>query len=56
VIAGTILFLGLVLYTPFLRELFRFSVLHTIDLAISLVAGAVSIIWFELLKIFNASN
>ncbi len=54
VIAGAILFLGLVLYTPFLRELFRFSVLHTIDLAISLVAGAVSIIWFELLKIFNA--
>jgi Ca2+-transporting ATPase len=54
VIAGAILFMGLVLYTPFLRELFRFSALDTIDLAISLMAGAVSIMWFELLKIFNA--
>jgi Ca2+-transporting ATPase len=30
VIGGTIGFLGLVIFVPFLRELFRFSVLHSV--------------------------
>ncbi len=47
---GAPLFLGLVLYTPFLRNLFHFTTLHPVDLAIALAAGAASILWFEGLK------
>jgi len=51
VIGGALLFLGLVLYTEPLRNLFGFSVLHVEDLVICLVAGIISILWFEALKI-----
>ena len=47
VIGGALFFLGIVLYVPFFRELFHFSRLHLSDLAISLAAGASSILWFE---------
>ena len=53
VVAGTLIFLSLVLYVPFLRNMFRFSQLHPIDLFICLAAGISSIIWFEGLKIFK---
>jgi len=53
VLGGAAIFLGLVLYVPFLRNLFRFSTLHLIDLSICLAAGLVSIMWFEALKIFS---
>lgn len=53
VLAGAIAFLGLVLYVPFLRHLFRFSTLHPLDLAIALAGGVISIIWFEWLKLMN---
>lgn len=53
VLGGAIAFLGLILYVPFLRHLFRFSILHPIDLAICLAGGAISIIWFEWLKLMN---
>jgi len=48
---GALLFLGAVLYVPFLRDLFHFGSLHLVDLAICLAAGIVSIVWFEVLKI-----
>lgn len=46
---GTILLLGLVLYIPFFRELFRFEPLHPIDLLLCLVftfisAGAIKLL------------
>ncbi len=47
---STVLFLGLVLYTPFWETLFHFSWLHLNDLIICLSAGLVSILWFEGLK------
>ncbi|MFZ1683640.1 MAG: cation-translocating P-type ATPase [Candidatus Zixiibacteriota bacterium] len=50
VLGGTITFVFLILYVPFLRSLFRFSILHPADLLVCLVAAAVSIIWFEVLK------
>ncbi len=50
VIGGGLLFLGLVLYVPFLRHLFSFSFLHPIDLAICLGGGLISLLWFEILK------
>jgi Ca2+-transporting ATPase len=53
VLGGAVSFLGLVLYLPFLRGLFRFNVLHVLDLAICLVAGVISIFWFEAFKIIR---
>ena len=50
VLIGAVAFLGLALYVPLLRSLFRFSTLHLIDLGICLTAGTASILWFELLK------
>jgi P-type Ca2+ transporter type 2C len=50
VIGGGLFFLAIVLYVPFLRQLFSFSFLHPIDLAICLLGGAISLVWFELLK------
>ena len=53
VVGGAATFLGLVLYVPWLRELFHFAPLHWTDLAVCLAAGAVSIVWFELLKLYR---
>jgi len=50
VIGGAAVFLGLVLYVPFLRNLFHLGVLHPVDLTLCLAAGIVSIVWFEGLK------
>ncbi|PAX59534.1 cation-translocating P-type ATPase [Brunnivagina elsteri] len=53
VIGGGLIFLALVLYLPFLRNLFSFSFLHSIDLAICLAGGVISLVWFECLKLLN---
>jgi len=53
VLGGALIFLGAVLYIPFLRDLFSLSTLHLIDLIICLSAGVFSIIWFEALKIIK---
>src|SRR5574341_523149 len=50
VTGGAVAFLGLVLFFAFLRGLFRFSVLHPVDIVICLAAGVVSILWFEVMK------
>ena len=50
VLGGTALFLGLVLYVPFIRDRFHLIALHPIDLVICFVAGLASILWFEGLK------
>jgi P-type Ca2+ transporter type 2C len=50
VIGGGVFFMAIVLYVPFLRNLFSFSFLHSIDLAICLGGGLISLFWFELLK------
>jgi Ca2+-transporting ATPase len=50
VVAGALLFLALVVYTPFLQKLFHFSFMHWTDIIISIGAGIVSVIWFEILK------
>jgi P-type Ca2+ transporter type 2C len=49
-------FLGIVLYVPFLRQLFSFSFLHPIDLVICLCGGLIDLLWFELLKLFDRPN
>lgn len=52
VLGGVTLSLWAVIYLPLLRNLFRFSALHVIDLAICLAAGIVSVLWFEVFKFF----
>jgi Ca2+-transporting ATPase len=50
IVAATLVLLGLVIYVPFLSNLFHFGPVHPDDLAISISAGAVSILWFEVVK------
>ncbi|NTV06751.1 MAG: cation-translocating P-type ATPase [Chlorobiaceae bacterium] len=50
VVAGALLFLGIVLYVPFFVNLFRFSALHSLDLLLCLFAGVGSVLWFEAVK------
>lgn len=50
VFSGTIAFLGLVLYVPFLQKLFNFTTLHANDVLICLCAGLLGVVWFEVLK------
>lgn len=50
VIGGALLFLLLVLYIPSLQKLFSFGTLHWNDIIICFIAGAISILWFEVLK------
>jgi P-type Ca2+ transporter type 2C len=56
VVGGASAALGLVLYVPFLRDLFRFAVLHPDDLALCLGAGVASVLWFEALKLLWRRN
>ena len=49
-LASVPVFLGLVLYVPFLKGLFLFEQLKPIDVAACFIAGFVSIAWFEVLK------
>jgi Ca2+-transporting ATPase len=56
VIGGALIFLGLVLYVPFLRDLFQFASLRVIEIAVCLLAGMASILWFEGLKILDGRN
>jgi Ca2+-transporting ATPase len=55
VIGASIGLLLLVLYVPPLRELFRFTKLHPVDVLLCLLAGAVSSLWFSLLHRNTAS-
>lgn len=56
VFGGTLLLLGMGLYMPFIRDIFHFAFLHPDDLALCLVAGALSILWFEALKVLNGQR
>ena len=49
-LVAVIVFLGIVLYVPFVRELFSFDILHPFDVIICLTTGVVSLALFELLK------
>lgn len=53
VVAGAVAVLGLSIYVPYLRSLFRFAVLHPIDIVICFAAGATSLLWFELWKLIK---
>ncbi len=53
VIGGAFVVLALVVYVPFLRALFRFSILHPMDIVICLAAGVGSLLWFEVWKLLR---
>ncbi len=53
VLGGALVFLALVIFVPFLQRIFHFAPMHAIDFCLALIAGIVSIIWFEILKIFT---
>jgi P-type Ca2+ transporter type 2C len=54
ILGGTIVMLGVALYVPFMREFFQFGLLSPIDIVICLGAGCLSVVWFEILKIFTS--
>ena len=54
VMLGAAALLLLVLYVPFLRDLFGFALLHPDDLLICLVAGLASMAWFEAIKVVRS--
>jgi P-type Ca2+ transporter type 2C len=53
VVAAALTALMAVIYVPFLRKLFHFSVLSVEDIAITLFGGIISLLWFEGLKALN---
>jgi len=56
VVAGALLFLGVVLYIPFFVHFFRFSALHSSDIFLCLFAGIGSVLWFEVVKWIGGSG
>jgi Ca2+-transporting ATPase len=50
VMIGGLTILAVVLYVPYARSVFRFSVLHPADLAVCSAAAVASILWFEVWK------
>ncbi|GEJ55994.1 cation-translocating P-type ATPase [Anaeromyxobacter diazotrophicus] len=53
VVGGATLTLLLAFWVPLLRQLFRFGPASADDLAIAAGAGVLSLVWFELLKLFK---
>jgi Ca2+-transporting ATPase len=53
VTGGTLALLGVILYVPSMRSLFRFDLLHADDLGLCVGAAAVGTLWFELLKLIR---
>jgi Ca2+-transporting ATPase len=50
VVIGALVFLGLSLYAPFLRETFKFSALYLKEILIALGAAGLSLFGFEIMK------
>jgi Ca2+-transporting ATPase len=56
VFAGTISCLLLVLFLPFLQDLFRFGSVSYGDLILCVIAGGLSVVWFECYKYGNKKS
>jgi Ca2+-transporting ATPase len=55
-VAGVLIALLLIIYLPFLRKLFHFSVLSWEDLLIAFLSAVVSLVWFEGMKQWNKTK
>lgn len=53
VIGGALIFLGVILYIPTIRDLFHFDILHPNDILICLGTGIASILIFESIKLIR---
>lgn len=53
IVGGITLLLGVILYIPRLRQVFHFGPMHMDDMVFVLAAGALSIAWFEVIKIIS---
>ncbi len=53
VLSAALAALLFILYLPFLRDIFHFSILHANDLLIALTGGIISLLWFEGLKFLS---
>ena len=51
VVLGAVLMLAAVLEIPVARRLFHFAPLHPVDLLLSIGAGLICVLWFELFKL-----
>jgi Ca2+-transporting ATPase len=53
IVIGAMVLLNLVIFVPFLRDLFSFGTMHVSDLLICFTAGIACILWFEVVKYFS---
>ena len=53
VLSGALVFLVVILYVPFFRDIFGFSYLNPGQFLICLIAAGVSIVWFEIYKLIR---
>ncbi len=53
VVGGTLSLLFVVLYVPFLQDLFSFDTIHFGDFLIAAGVGILSVAWFEIYKLFQ---
>lgn len=51
--AGVLVALGLSLYVPFLQDIFGFTTPRPLELLLSVAAGLVSVLWFEVYKVLR---
>jgi Ca2+-transporting ATPase len=56
VLGGALLFLGLIVYVPFLRNLFHFGFMHPVDILIAVSAGIANLIWIEIIKLVKRKS
>jgi hypothetical protein len=56
VIAGALAAMGLVLYVPYLRELFQVAALGPAQVVAALFAAAIGVAWFECYKVFRTQS
>ena len=54
VVTGAIVVLVLSIYLPFVRSMFRFSVLHPPDIALCIATACASLFWFEAWKLIRS--
>lgn len=52
VLGGALLFMGAVVFSPFLRGVFHFGAISFLDYFLMFAAGIASVLWFEIYKLF----
>jgi Ca2+-transporting ATPase len=55
VVVGTFAGLGIVLYVPVVRQLFRLSILHLSDVFFVMFVGLSGVLWFEAMKMLRGA-